>query len=193
VKTNVTVIIPHIATRRAKLDRALASVRAQTVEPKDVLVITAEPGEYAASVRNRALVEVHSRFVAWLDDDDEMLPDHLETLLRYEDFADVVYPACRVLDAYGREIPIREEWGRPGRVFDAELLRQKSYIPVTSLVNTRLARAAGFDTREHYEDWGFYKRLLDLGARFFHVNEVTWVWHHDGGNTSGKPGKGDLA
>ena len=192
---SVTVVIPHILPRADKLRRALASVKAQTWLPDEVIIMTARDGECAASVRNRALDVVNTQWIAWLDDDDELLPQHLEILLQtaQSETWDVVYTACCVLDPVGRQIPTREEWGRPGQPFDPDLLEKMSYIPITSLCRTHIARHARFDTTEHYEDWGFYRRMRALGAHFTHTNQITWVWHHDGGNTSGKPGKGDLA
>jgi len=147
----------------------------------------------AAATRNRALSRVDTEWVAFLDDDDQWSNHHVNSLLEHAERtgADVVYPGCRVVGANGREIPLREEWGRFGREFDPEVLREQSYIPVTSLVRSELAcrvlfgPPAGVET--DYDDWGFYLRLLELGAKFSHLPKVTWTWHHDGQNTGGRP------
>lgn len=186
----VTVIVPHIPTRQFELARAITSVAAQTHQPEDVIIATDRRHEGSAATRNRVLQHVTTTWVAFLDDDDEFLPMHLELLVGYglREGATVVYPGCRVVDAQGTSLPLQEEWGRFGKPFDGDLLRQRSYIPVTSLVNTSLAKQALFGAPDgsDYDDWGFYLRLLDLGARFTHVPEVTWVWHHHGRNTSGR-------
>jgi glycosyltransferase involved in cell wall biosynthesis len=187
----VTVIMPHIPTRQFELARAVTSIAVQSHQPEDVIIAVDRRHEGAAATRNRVLQHVTTTWVAFLDDDDEFLPTHLELLVGYglREGATVVYPGCRVVDAQGTSLPLQEEWGRFGKPFDGDLLRQKSYIPVTSLVNTSLAKQAlfgppsGVDTV--YDDWGFYLRLLALGARFTHVPEVTWIWHHHGKNTSG--------
>lgn len=190
---DVTVVIPHIPTRRSKLGNALTSVIAQT-HPCDIIVATDARREGSAVTRNRALSRVTTRWVAFLDDDDELLPHHLMTLVQHahETVSDVVYPGCHVINpVLGGRISLRDEWGRFGKPFNPELLRKKSYIPVTSLVRTELARRALFGppagTTTDYDDWGFYVRLMDLGARFSHVPVITWVWNHDGDNTSGRP------
>lgn len=190
----VTVVIPHIPTRTHELGRAVASVAAQTHQPENVVIAFDKRRDGSAITRNRALYHISTTWVAFLDDDDELLPHHLETLVRHaqREGATVVYSGCRVVDALGAVIPLCEEWGRFGQAFDPDLLRQKSYIPVTSLVYTNLARRALFGPPAHapdsdYDDWGFYLRLLDIGARFLHVPEVTWVWNHNGRNTSGRP------
>jgi glycosyltransferase involved in cell wall biosynthesis len=190
----VTVITPHIPTRAFELTRAVASVAAQTYQPSEHIISTDVAHAGSAATRNRALYHAMTTWVAFLDDDDEFMPNHLDTLVRAASLsgAAVVYTGCKVLDANGLIIPLREEWGRFGEPFDGELLRRKAYLPVTSLVHTTLAKQALFDPPAHapdsnYDDWGFYLRLLDLGAKFLHVPEVTWVWYHHGNNTSGRP------
>lgn len=190
---DVTIIIPHIPARPNALSHAVKSAAVQTVRPTDIIIATDTQREGSAVTRNRALDRATTTWVAFLDDDDLLLPNHLEVLLKNaEDTdADVSYAGCRVLDPMRRDVPVHEDWGRFGREFDPDLLRQKSYLPVTSLVRTELAQRARFGPPAgvitDYDDWGFYVRLLDLGAKFSHIPEVTWVWNHNGRNTSGRP------
>lgn len=191
---DITVLIPHITVRPNALTRALKSVATQVRRPDVIHIEVDRHKTGSAATRNRGLMLVQTEWVAFLDDDDEFLPTHLVTLLQHaEDVGDVdvVYSGCHVLDVHGNEIPLHEEWGRFGLPFDGDLLRQKSYLPVTSLVRTELARAARFGPPDgqmsDYDDWGFYVRLLDLDAQFSHVPEKTWVWNHNGKNTSGRP------
>lgn len=193
---DVTVVIPHIPVRPNALAKAVRSAALQTVKPHNIIVSTDVNREGSAVTRNRALAQVSTHWVAFLDDDDLLFADHLEVLLQHaqETGADVVYPGCQVINpSLGGVIPLQEEWGRFGLQFDAALLRQKSYIPVTSLVRTDLAQRAkfgppsGVDTP--YDDWGFYRRLLDLDATFSHVPKVTWIWNHNGKNTGGMVSK----
>lgn len=190
----VTVVIPHIPTRRMRLHRALASVVEQVEPARGIRVVTDLYRDGSAITRNRGLHGLDTRWVAFLDDDDELDPEHLRVLLdaALENDVDVVYPGCRVVNPQlGGSIPLQEEWGRFGHDFDADLLREKSYIPVTSLVKSSIAQRALFGppagVDSDYDDWGFYLRCLDLGARFLHVPHVTWTWHHHGRNTSGRP------
>lgn len=193
----VTVVIPTIRPRRYFLKRAGSSVMAQTLPQSEIAVEIAIDRDRAGSAgtRNRALMKAKTAFVAFLDDDDYFMPHHLEFLLSNisasSPIADVMYTGCKVIGPDRQEIPLQEEWGRFGKPFDGELLRKQSYIPVTSMVDTELAQEALFGAPDHdpnspYDDWGFYLRLLDLGASFMHVPEVTWVWDHHGKNTSGQ-------
>jgi len=190
----VTVIIPTIPARKNILRRAVDSVRAQTQQPLALEIAIDRHREGSAATRNRALSRVQTEWVAFLDDDDYFLPVHIEALLEAAEqtMAEVIYSGCRVIDRNEEEIPLREDWGRYGQKFDGDLLMKKSYIPVTSLCRTDLAQDARFGPPNFapaslYDDWGFYTRMFALGAAFFHLEQVTWVWHHHGYNTSGQP------
>lgn len=189
--STVSVIIPTIPPRVRDLAECLGSVAEQTRPADAVIVATDVDREGSAVTRNRALFQARTEFVAFLDDDDRALPPHLETLMAHAADADVVYTGCIVVDQYNQRIPMQEEWGRFGLPFDGELLRKKSYLPVTSLVRTSLAHQAGgfefrYDGVGSYDDWGFYLKLLDAGARFLHVPVTTWLWRHHGANSSGR-------
>lgn len=190
--TDVTVVIPHIPVRPNALAKAVRSAALQTIKPHSIIIATDVNRDGSAVTRNRALAQVTTYWTAFLDDDDALFADHLEVLLQHaeETNADVVYAGCQVINPLGEVIPLKEEWGRFGLPFDAKLLRQKSYIPVTSLVRTNLAQQAKFGppkgVNTHYDDWGFYVRMLNLGAAFSHVPKVTWIWNHNGKNTSGR-------
>lgn len=193
MRARVTAVIPTIIPRRNFLKRAVQSVYDQTHQPIEFAIALDRRHAGSAVTRNRALSMATTEWVAFLDDDDSWLPHHLETLLHAaeETGADVIYSGCQVVNGRGEEIPRQEEWGRFGKPFDGELLRKMSYLPVTSLVRTKLAQAALFGPpADHadsdYDDWGFYVRLLDGGAKFHHVPEVTWIWPHWGGGTSGR-------
>lgn len=197
---DVTVVMPvHPARWHTTMGRALSSVTSQTrpVDAVSIAVDTTKEG--AGKTRDRALATVQTEWVAFLDSDDAFHPAHVAELLRCarKTGADVVYPECRVIHTVIGEIPRThpswEEWGRPGQPFDPELLRQKSYLPVTSLVRTSLAQRSSFIPPDgsEYDDWGFYLGLLDLDARFVHLPKITWTWFHGPHNTSGRPDKGD--
>jgi glycosyltransferase involved in cell wall biosynthesis len=189
VGDTVTVLIPSIPPRKQMLNRALVSVLNQLRQP-DVIMVSVDHGRRgSAKNRNQVLFTVDTDWIAFLDDDDEFLPQHLLVLLQNSDDADVIYTGCQVIGPSGEDIPLMEEWGRFGKPFDGLLLRKRSYLPVTSLVRTELAHECSFHAPEgsEYDDWGFYLDLLDIDARFLHVPQKTWIWHHWGGNSSGRP------
>ncbi len=191
----VTVVIPTIKPRKMFLTRAVNSILAQDMKGRakpEIEIALDREHEGAAATRNRALSKVRTPWVAFLDDDDYMLPHHLAMLLASaeEEVADVVYPECRVIGSNNEEIDLGGTLSH-GLPFSEEALRQCNYIPVTSLVRTSLAVQAQFGPPagakdSQYEDYGFYLRLLDLGAHFHHLMDVTWVWHHHSKQTAGQ-------
>lgn len=185
----ITVCIATIPPRAALLRRALASVVAQTHQPAAVVVEYDHDRLGAAATKNRALAAVRTPWAAFLDDDDQFLPMHLERLLAaaQADDADVVYSIPDVPQRPDR----RDPCGRYGVPFDGEELRRRSYIQTTSLVRAGLMRTAGgfqCPPGSDYDDWGAWLALLDHGARFVHLPEVTFIWNHWGPGRPGVPG-----
>lgn len=192
-QADVTMVIPHVPPRRGELIRALTSVTVQTMLPAAVSIAVDHQHEGSAATRNRALWAATTRYVAFLDDDDALEVNHIEALVAHAQAtgADVVYSGCTPVGPDGMPFEAREEWGRFGKPFDPDLLRQRSYIPVTSLVRTELAqRVGGFRLLpgNPYDDHAFYVALLDAGARFEHLPVRSWVWHQPGPGAPGRPG-----
>lgn len=201
----VAVVIPTIPGREALLQRALASVHAQTRSVDQVVVERDSLRTGAAQSRNRAMQRVTADVIAWLDDDDEWLPHHVASCMRVlerDPSVDLVYPAPRMADngrdptAVTHQGQIRLPWGiRFGPEQEAHLRRQGSFIPMTHLVRTGIVRRVdgfpeGFvlpDGRYRGEDEAYLIRLLDAGARFEHLDRRTWLWHaHPRTSTAGK-------
>lgn len=216
--TTVAVCVPTIPARGELLRRAVASVNAQRVREDVSVVISValdDTGAGAAATRNRAWRDVGDDvdWVAFLDDDDELGPDHVQLCLdrALEADADLVYPWFRILNATGGDItaasdPLRapvggryaSPYGVPfGDDLRRELMTRNNFIPVTVLVRRKLLAAVGGfplpNTSEWpescCEDWGLWRRLLEAGARFEHLPRRTWNWRWHGANTSGKPWK----
>lgn len=194
---DITVVIPTIPQRRVMLSRAIRSVMAQTLPARTVIVQADTNREGSAITRNRALEAVRTPWVAFLDDDDQFLPHHLQRLSHAltETGADVAYPLPRVINRQGKIVPRHWTWGGYAE-FNPDILEHQSYINICSVVRTDMARAVGFKfirgiNGDLNDDHGFYLGLHRNGAQFTHVHEETFIWHHHGMNTSGQPTKGD--
>jgi len=183
---DVTAVVPSIPPRAWMLRRALASVLGQShpVDAISVAIDTTHAG--SAATRNRALYAATTEWCCFIDDDDQWKPNHVERLLATaeETSADVVYPWPEMV---GGGDPRPDRFGVP---FDEAELRRGSYIPVTSLVRTKLAQdCGGFHLRpgSPYDDHAFYLSCLEAGGKFVHLPERTWLWNIHSGNTSGEP------
>jgi glycosyltransferase involved in cell wall biosynthesis len=184
----VSVAIATIPPRAKMLRRALASAALQSYPPSAIIVEYDHHRTGAAATKNRALAKVTTEWVAIVDDDDLLFPQHLEVCIAAQQVtgADVVYP-WPLMNGDGARDPRPDRFGVP---FDAAELRRGSYIPTTALFRTELAqRVGGFQKPpgSPYDDWGLWLAMLDAGATFHHVAERTWQWNVHGGNTSGLP------
>jgi glycosyltransferase involved in cell wall biosynthesis len=191
--TDITVVIPTIPTRSKFLERALSSVRGQALMPVSVITESDRECQGAAKTRQSGLARVTTEWVAFLDDDDEFLPEHLAVCAQAAEEwrADFVYPWYRVVG--GRD-PMPQHFGKQ---WDPERPRLTT---ITVLVRTELAQDVGGFVGERpdlgvpgltvsNEDWLFVNRINEAGGRIHHVPQRTWLWHHHGGNTSGLPAK----
>jgi glycosyltransferase involved in cell wall biosynthesis len=181
----ITVVIPTIPPRAEQVGRAIESVWAQTLQPKAVEIVLDSERRGPAATRNRALERVDTEWVAFLDDDDELYPNHLRLLARCARLtdSDVVYPG------YDSDDDQVNCFGLP---FDATLLERRNFIPVTVLARTEMVLAAGGfkphpdESGDPCEDWGLWLSMLDIGAKFTHLPVRTWRW-----NTGGTRGHTD--
>jgi glycosyltransferase involved in cell wall biosynthesis len=178
VTDTVTVVTPALPTRPDLLAQNVASVAAQTVAPLEHLIHVDHARQGTGRVKNELCRAAGGRWIATLEDDDLALPNHLETLLANSDGADIVYSWCEVVG--------RSNFN-PNRGFDPDELRRGNFIPATALIRHGLVdRLGGWrdsaDCPNGWEDWDFWLRALDAGARFRCVETVTWRYVFHGGN-----------
>ncbi|MGX6607997.1 glycosyltransferase family 2 protein [Micromonosporaceae bacterium Da 78-11] len=187
------------------LRRTLASVAAQPVDSHEVVVvndagpdvtglvaeaaavlpvrlITLPANRGLAAARKAGIAAARGEFVAFCDDDDVWLPNHLPVALAGLDGAGVeaVYTTCLVAHALvvpGRPVPAVHRFAVP---FDPDVLAVTNLTPVISVVTRR------FDPDDPVvdgrgamqEDWATWLGLV-LGHRWRmrHLDVATTVYH----------------
>ena len=198
---NVTVVIPvHRARLKGGLlDRALASVWAQTLAPAQVIVQVDTEGEGAGATRQKGLEAAKTSLVAFLDSDDEFLPTHLQDLVAVMDADPDCIMAYSWFESVGAPDPFAGS-GHFGKPFNPAT---PHHTTVTTMVDREVAlKVGGFPTRGEgstpgclNDDWIFLLRMCRFAVEnhrpITHLAKRTWRWHHHGNNTSGKPGRGD--
>lgn len=194
LKPGITVAIPTIPPRVGLLQRAVASVLTQTYPAAGLTVAVDYGRQGAPATRQRALDMVDTQWVAFLDDDDEFMPQHLETLWNaaHSHNADYVY-------SWFETCPLGSDPFPQSHYLDPWNDEKPRQTTITTLVRTELARKVGFasfsengeliDGQRWGEDWSFTLGCIEMGAKIHHVVAKTWFWHMDnpGGNTSGRP------
>ena len=193
---DVTVITATIPPRSSMLNRAIQSVALQTLQPATHLIEVDLHKTGAPETRDRLLSRVNTEYVAILDDDDELLPDHLEALRAQADNNDLVYSHFRY-SSLGNGGHLEQFFGKPWTNADPH------QIAVTWLARTQTLLdvggfSGGFDVRSNERDWqgnrigedySIVLKLVEANARIVHVPKVTWVYHVGHPPTQGRPDK----
>lgn len=167
-------IIPHLPVGRDELlERAVASVEAQTYQAVGLSVGTDSQLEGAAAIRNRLVgfASAASEWLAFLDDDDYWHPTKLEQV------------AARVQEVSNDTVMICHNWfwadGRLGRspLFapGPEMMALKGIVGSSSNLVVRrdaFEKVGGFDKKKvlgHEVD--LVKRLYAAGYQLSYINE----------------------
>ena len=196
---NLISVLIRTKNREEALRRALESVRRQTHKPVEVVIVNdgkplVEPiitDNFSAAVicethaggrseaANIALKAASGQYCLFLDDDDEIEPEHLEYLKAgFCDDAELVavYSQTKCVQA--------NNYNEPLKVFDTRFDRNKlileNFLPIHSVLFRREA-ATGIrfsEALDIYEDWYFWLRLSQKG-RFRKIDVTTAIYHLD--------------
>ena len=182
-KARVSVIITCYNLERY-LGEAIESVRAQTVQPLETIVIhdgcerpTMHDGTHTVfRQENRGVAEsrdegvrlAKGEWLLFLDADDCLAENFIEECLKQADRADIVYPNILLWSWWGEEAPKPNVWRKaPARITPQLLLRQNEVV-VSSLMRRRVYEVVGgFDPQlPLFEDWDFWLKALEAGFAF---------------------------
>ena len=195
----VTIVItchtPRV--RSGLLSKSLESVFKQSHLPDAVAIAMDHYHQGAAVTRNKALWMANTEWIVFLDSDDILYPNYLQRVFeeQLESGADVVWPWYKVRGCTGRGEPYNPLEIHMGRQWNQA---EPHSFPITTLVRTEFAiKAGGFPMQEPAgpyclgEDFPFWVRLGEIGAKFHHFPERLWEYNHcpEGGNTSGMPNR----
>jgi GT2 family glycosyltransferase len=200
----ISVIIPHY-NRPDSLRRAVDSVQNQVLPPQEIVVVDdcSRPEMRKkvddikgitriidnrrnlglAGTRNAGLAEAKCEWVAFLDDDDEYLPDKFRRQTEYLEShpdCEIVGGGLRMVNATGKA----EYWG--GRA-TRQLHLRDGLIHTAAMVQTYLARkdvlqrAGGFDDAFRFmEDFEFGIRILAAGFNMHFIAEPLFIYYFGG-------------
>lgn len=175
----ITVVTPTLPERAPLLAQLADCMARQTLAPQQWLIEWDYTRRGTVAVVNDLARHVTTPWLFPFADDDLLEHDHFDTLKPYlTDDADIVYTWCRVegVKIHGRSFQTE---------FDPDRLRNENYIPAPACIRTDLWRQLGgyrargtFAQRggTEHEDWDFWLRALDVGARFRCVPIVTWTY-----------------
>lgn len=143
------------------------------------------------AARNLACVGARGGYLAFLDDDDEFLPDKVSTQLAFmlERGLDMSWQDVSWYDESGRLVEHRrldhcKEFSREG-LLRAHLLTPISPTSIYMLKKSLFERTEGFGEVATGQDWWLMLRCIEAGARIGYMPEVHVRQHlHSGGRLS---------
>lgn len=178
-QTLVSVIVRTMG--RPTLARALDAVAAQTWRPIEIVLVDAgargmaladyggvpvrvvERGKLPRSrAANVGLEEARGEWLLFLDEDDEIAPDHVASLLEAARRTGkaVAYSQTRLVDGAGNT---QRVFGGP---FNLALLAQSNYMAIHAVLFRRKFVEEGFridETLTVLEDWDFWLQIASRG------------------------------
>lgn len=203
----VSVVIP--AYRPDDIDTVLDSIRAQTYESFEIIVVDdgspepvrpvktediiliRQPNQGPGGARNRGVAEAKGEWIAFLDSDDRWLPTKLQRQVAYH----AAHTSCALTttDVYivtetGRTLlTLRERYGlEPGQVPFEKLFSENCIVCSSAMVRTdAYRRTPGMHpTRRAAEDYGLWLRLGLEGSVGYLGEALCEHSDHDGSLTA---------
>ncbi|MAR01143.1 MAG: hypothetical protein CMI00_11500 [Oceanospirillaceae bacterium] len=136
-----------------------------------------------AAAANLAMSQSRGMFLNFLDDDDELHPNHLAVFIaqwRRHRETEVFYSGVRVVDKDGKKINVYKE------SYDRGRLLYLNYLPIHAVTFHRRFVETGhrFDeSLEFFEDWDFWIQL-SRQTKFYFSKEVTATYHMIGSSAA---------
>ena len=182
---------------RPSLARALAAVTAQTWRPLEIVLVDAGARGLALEreadvpvrvvtgglldrprAANAGLANARGAWIGFLDEDDEIEPDHVALLMAVATVAGlpVAYSQTRMIGGEGNE----RVFGGP---FDRAALLRSNYLAIHAVLFSRefVDQGVRFDnTLPMFEDWDFWLQLATQ-ADFAFAGRPTAIYHAAGG------------
>ena len=141
------------------------------------LPVKSPPGSHGSLAKNHALRHMaKGEFIAYLDDDDCYLPNHLSTMIGYlRSHPECRFAYCRC--AYRDKHTGRRIWGNPFQRwlhgYSREKLRRYNFIDTDCVVHRKdlLEETGYWDPRFYFDDYELWLRMSEK-CDFHHVNKA---------------------
>jgi glycosyltransferase involved in cell wall biosynthesis len=173
------------------LGEAVESVRSQTVQPLETIVIhdgCDKPTMYTGThtvfrEENRGVAEsrdegvriAKGEWLLFLDADDMLAENYIQECLKHTKKADIIYPNVLLWSWWGKEAPKPNQmWYASSDNITWDEMLERNGVVVSSLLRRDVyEKVGGFDPRlPVFEDWGFWLKAKDAGYRFQKANTI---------------------
>jgi glycosyltransferase involved in cell wall biosynthesis len=193
---DVTVCTATIPTRVELLERAIRSVTNQTLKVQEHSIKLDLDKLGQPAVLDQIIQEAKTKYVAILDDDDELLPNHIELLYKkiIETDADLVFPHFRysnLSDAGHLEMFRGLPWdnNNPHQVPVTWIAKRQSILDVGGFSGDFDVLSYEVDNQGNRigNDFNLVKKLAKANKHITNISEITWIYHVGHPSTLGMP------
>jgi glycosyltransferase involved in cell wall biosynthesis len=193
---DVTVCTATIPTRVELLERAIRSVTNQTLKVQEHSIKLDLDKLGQPAVLDQIIQEAKTKYVAILDDDDELLPNHIELLYKkiIETDADLVFPQFRysnLSDAGHLEMFRGLPWdnNNPHQVPVTWIAKRQSILDVGGFSGDFDVLSYEVDNQGNRigNDFNLVKKLAKANKHITNISEITWIYHVGHPSTLGMP------
>jgi len=151
----------------------------KTLDDHRIVHIRHEKNKGLAATRNTGIRAAKGKYIAYLDDDDEFYPDHIQTLvdkLENSDFKAAYTDGEKCLyEERNDELFLSSKFVEHSSEFDPLRILAQNYIPVLCMMHEKscLDHIGLFDeTMSVHEDWDLWARL-SRHFPFMHIKKTT--------------------
>jgi GT2 family glycosyltransferase len=173
--------IKHFIYDDASTDKTVATIAEVPFNPQSMQVLCGNENHGQSYARNEAIkiaLIQGFQYIAFLDSDDEWMPDHLSSSMQAMDYSmcDVVYSKPRWIDEYGKPV-VFYGFGRP-RKFIGKQLEANNFIWISGVMaKSECMKDNKFDSKlDGLEDWDMWYRLNKQGFKFFYNEDETFTY-----------------
>ncbi|MEF3308965.1 glycosyltransferase family 2 protein [Paenibacillus sp. GYB004] len=157
----------------------------------DIRIVNLETNRKHVRARNIGLQYADGEYIMPCDDDDLLVPSHIETMMKHIEGADMVFSDAEIVNLVwqdGARVPAH----RMEFAYEHDLAAMRlfsTFVPSGSLYRKIVHESVGsFDERVyHYWDWDFFLRVSEKHrVKRVPIAGVLYAFSQDGGNLSGQ-------
>jgi glycosyltransferase involved in cell wall biosynthesis len=195
---DLSILIPCY-NKEQYIDECIASIKEQTLQPKEILLAhdgCKEPNAHIDATtiiftKNRGVQKVRDELVRFsscelilfLDADDKLAPDYLERMIYKMPKVEIVYP--NIFWWYGNGF--NRIGDTPDKLLPKDMFNSCK-IPVTCMMKKFVYKElGGFRDFPMFEDWDFWLRAMVKGYKFEKAN--TMLYYRQAKNTRNRAEK----